>query len=226
MAREQKRVIYLGGHALTRDAMRAALGRFGMHVIPVVSLQEALDSIDADTDAVMVDDEGMTDEAILEAVTVCAQKQAGLKVGVVSASRSAVLPADAIRAGASAYLSKDMPLPELRFALERMLAGQLVVDPMVTRTLLSVFGGIAPATNDDGHANGNGNGNGHAAHLTPIERKVLLLASDGKANKQIAHSLNLSPLTVKNHIARIRARLGAADKAHAVAVALRNGLID
>jgi DNA-binding CsgD family transcriptional regulator len=50
--------------------------------------------------------------------------------------------------------------------------------------------------------------------------------ADGKVNKQIGAALGISPLTVKNHLARIRARLGAADKAQAVAIALRSGLLD
>jgi DNA-binding NarL/FixJ family response regulator len=197
--------------------MRAALRRFALDLRPAPSVREALDAVRSeDGAAVVLDDDGIPEARVLEAVGELIRAVPDLKVALLSASRSPVLPADAIRAGACAYLSKDMPLAELRYALERMLKGQLVVDPVVTRTLLGL-----PSPD----ALGNGDG-GRSLHLTAVERRVLSLVSDGKANKQIAVELGLSPLTIKNHIARIRARFGAADKAQAVALAIRAGLLE
>lgn len=217
-ARSSRRVLYLGGRTVVREAMRAALSRYGFDLVPAVSVREALDMLDAKPAVVaLVDDEGFTEAEVLEAIDALTRKAARTRVGVLSASRSPVFPADAIRSGAGAFCSKDMPLAELRYAIERMLQGHLVVDPMVTRTLLGIFREemmTPPARNGFGQL-----------YLTAIEKKVLTLAAEGKVNKQIAHALGLSPLTVKNHIARIRARLGAADKAQAVAVAIRAGLL-
>jgi two-component system NarL family response regulator len=212
-AKAPSALVYLGGRPLTRDAMRAALLPFGVDAVPATSLSEALEAVDASAaDAAIVDDAGLGQAATLEAVSGLVRRYPDLKVAVVSDGRSPTLPADAIRAGAAAYLSKDTPLEELRSALDRMRDGQLVVDAVVTRALLGI---------------GNGSSNGsREPHLSPIERKVLGLAAAGRANKQVAAELGLSPLTVKNHVARIRARLGAADKAHAVALALRAGLLD
>lgn len=199
-----------------RDALRIALSRLGTTVVPAVSLQEAIDLIGREPcGAAIVDDETLGEAPALEAVTTLLRKDGGMRIGILSASRSAVFPADAIRAGATAYFSKDMPLTELRFAIERLAQNQMVVDPTVMRSLLGVLEPDAVPANGQGRP-----------HLSPVERRVLSLASEGHANKQIAASLGLSPLTVKNHVARIRQRLGAADKAQAVAIALRGGLLD
>lgn len=199
-----------------RDALRMALARLGTSLVPAVSLQQAIDEIAGSPCGVaLVDDDTLGESAALEAVTTLVRKDPAMRVGVVSASRSAVFPADVIRSGATAYFSKDMPLTELRFAIERMTQDQMVVDPTVMRSLLGMLEPDAVPANGQGRP-----------HLSPVERRVLALASEGHANKQIAASLGLSPLTVKNHVARIRQRLGAADKAQAVAIALRGGLLD
>lgn len=211
-----KRLLYLGGRTLIRDAMRVAFARLGTTLVAAVSLQQAVDEAGREAFGVaLVDDDTLGEGPAVEAVGTLLRKDPSMRVGVLSASRSPVFPADAIRAGATAYLSKDMPLTEMRFAIERMVQDQMVVDPTVMRSLLGVLG--------DGAVTANGQGR---PHLSPVERRVLSLAAEGHANKQIANALGLSPLTVKNHVARIRQRLGAADKAQAVAIALRSGLLD
>ena len=212
--------LYVGGHTLSREAMRAALAHGGIRLSIAVSIPEALERVGTDGpfDVALVDDDGLGERLALEAVETLVNASA-CPVAVVSASRSPVFPADAVRAGASGYLSKETGIEELRQAIQRIAAGLVVVDPMVTRTLLGILGpnGPAPSTNGSLPA---------APHLTPVERRVLVLVAEGRVNKQIGAALGLSPLTVKNHLARIRARLGAGDKAQAVAIALRSGLLD
>jgi DNA-binding NarL/FixJ family response regulator len=212
--------LYVGGHALTRDVMRMALAPGGIRMSTAVSIPDALERIESEGpfQVALVDDDGLGERLAIEAVETL-QKQAGCRVVVLSASRSPVFPADAVRAGASGYLSKEIGAEELRHAILRIAEGHMVLDPMVTRTLLGILGpdGAEPSTNGS---------SAEGPHLTPVERRVLVLVADGKVNKQIGASLGLSPLTVKNHLARIRARLGAGDKAQAVAIALRAGLMD
>ena len=218
-------MLYLGGHAITRDAMRTALARGGIRALTAVTLadaEEALAEDDAPT-CVLIDDEGFGEQRAIEAVESLLKTGPDLRVAVLSASRSAVYPADVVRAGAIGYLTKESGLDELRAAIERMAQGQLVVDPFVTRSLFGLLG----ADNGSGGRHENGHGAAKARlHLSPVERKVMGLVAEGKANKQIGSSLGLSPLTVKNHLARIRARLGANDKAQALAIAMRAGLLD
>lgn len=221
--------LYIGGHRLFREALRAALGRFRIDLVPVASLTEALDELDRDGDVrgALVDADGFEDEHVLEIVTSLLRKRSELNCGAVSESRSPVLPAEIIRAGAMAFLSKDTPLRELRFSLSRMLDGHLVVDPVVARPLFGFLDGAVDAAHGNGNGNGHGHGHGNGElHLTPVERRVLALSAEGKLNKQIARELDLSPLTVKNHLARIRSRLDAGTTTHAVAMALRAGALD
>jgi DNA-binding NarL/FixJ family response regulator len=219
--------LYLGGHTLTREAMRAVLARAGIRVSAAVSIQDAVDRMDLEGpfQVALVDDDALGEALTLEAVETLAHKAPDCPVAVLSASRSPVFPADVLRAGAAGYLSKESGVDELRRAIARIAQGQVVVDPMVTRTLLGLLGPLAITP-----ANGSTTGsNGHepkVPHLSGIERRVLTLVAEGKVNKQIGAALGLSPLTIKNHLARIRARLGAGDKAQAVAIAMRSGLLE
>ncbi len=214
---QQKCFLLLGGHPVYGEAMRLALGRFGDQIVLAASLQDAMEGLDEhEVHGVVVDDDGLGETAALAALSALLGHDSKPKVAVLSGSPSPVFPAEAIRGGASAFLSKQMPLPELHYALVRMAQGDVVVDPAVTRSVLGLLD--APR----GH---EGNGQPQL-YLSNVERRVLRLAAEGKVNKQIATELGLSPLTVKNHVARIRERLKAADKAHAVAIALRSGLLD
>jgi DNA-binding NarL/FixJ family response regulator len=218
--------LYLGGHTLTREAMRAVLARGGIRAVTAVSIQDAVDLVGSEGpfQVALVDDDALGEARALEAVETLLAKDATCPVAVLSASRSPVFPADVVRAGASGYLSKESGVDELRRAIIHVAAGQVVVDPMVTRTLLGLLGpgGVA---GDGDHSNGRANGNG-GPHLSAVERRVMHLVAEGKVNKQIGAALGISPLTVKNHLTRIRGRLGAGDKAQAVAIALRAGLLE
>lgn len=61
--------------------------------------------------------------------------------------------------------------------------------------------------------------------LSPRERRVLLLAGNGWTNEQIAAVLGISRMTVQRHLQNIRAALGARDRTHAVALAIRQGAV-
>lgn len=117
-----------------------------------------------------------------------------------------------------------VPAVSLREAIEALESGQIgavliVVDPAATRALLEVAGP------DFGQREADPRSGLAPLHLTAIEHRVLALVAEGKANKQVASELGLSPLTVKNHLARVRARFGAADRTQVVAVAIRAGLL-
>lgn len=224
--------LYVGGHTLVREAVRAALSRGGTRVAGALSIPEALERLDTDGPfgVALVDDDGLGERLAVETVATLTRRDPDCPVAVLSASRSPMFPVEVLRAGASGYLSKETGLDELRRAVIRLAQGHAVLDPLVTRTLLGL---IAPGDLGNGATASNGNGTAPAAdpaearpHLTAVERRVLVLVTEGKVNKQIAQALGISPLTVKNHLARIRARLGAGDKAQAVAIALRAGLLD
>jgi DNA-binding NarL/FixJ family response regulator len=122
----------------------------------------------------------------------------------------------ALQAGASGFLLKDC-LPEDLFAAIRLVAaGEALLAPSVTRRLINEFArrpGTGP-TNP-----------GALAGLTDRERDVLTLVAQGMSNQEVAGRLVVSPATVKTHVSRILAKLGARDRAQLVMIAYETGLV-
>lgn len=110
----------------------------------------------------------------------------------------------ALRAGASAYMLKSMPKDELLAVIRSVHAGKRHVPPAVAARLAEHLG------EDD---------------LTSRELEVLRLIRDGYRNKQIADQLAIAETTVNFHIKNLVDKLGANDRAHAVSISIRRGLL-
>ncbi|MFI5958042.1 response regulator [Cryptosporangium sp. NPDC051539] len=121
---------------------------------------------------------------------------------------------DAIRAGASGFLLKDGAPEDMLAALRTVHAGDAVIAPSTTRRLLDT---LAPGS-DPGAAEA-------VATLTERERDVLIAMTRGRSNAEIAERLIVSTGTVKTHVGRILAKLGARDRVQAVVAAYEAGLI-
>ncbi|MEV6632907.1 response regulator transcription factor [Actinoplanes sp. NPDC051470] len=120
---------------------------------------------------------------------------------------------DGLRAGASGFLLKDARTEELVSAVRTVAAGEAVVSPRITRTLLDHYQAGPPAAER------------LVEDLTAREREVLLAIARGLSNPEIAGELFLSESTVKTHVGRVLAKLGARDRVHAVIWAHRHGLV-
>jgi DNA-binding NarL/FixJ family response regulator len=125
-----------------------------------------------------------------------------------------------LRAGASGFLLKDVPPPELVGAIRAVASGDAVVSPRVTRRLLDTYAA-------DLHPGRGGPEIGHPALrlLTDREHQVLLEVASGLSNAEIAERLVLSDATVKTHVTRILAKLELRDRVQAVVFAYRHGLV-
>ncbi|MFD2792092.1 response regulator [Promicromonospora vindobonensis] len=122
---------------------------------------------------------------------------------------------DAIRSGAAGYLLKDVAPAELRRAVRVVAAGEALLDPGVTATVLrAVAAGPAPRSGDD-----------RLAGLTEREREVLQQLGRGLTNDEIARELYLSPATARTYVSRLLAKLGARDRAALVILAYETGLV-
>jgi DNA-binding NarL/FixJ family response regulator len=127
----------------------------------------------------------------------------------------------ALRAGASGFLLKDAPPPDMLSAIRAVATGDAVVAPSVTRRLLSQFVQHLP---DPNHKT-LGDAAARVESLTPRERELLVEVARGLSNAEIADRLVLSEATVKTHIGRILAKLGLRDRVQIVVFAYETGLV-
>jgi DNA-binding NarL/FixJ family response regulator len=122
---------------------------------------------------------------------------------------------DAIRAGASGFLLKDVRPRDLAHAVRTVAAGDSLVAPAVTRRLLEQFIRRPPP----------GRKADRLSALTERETEVLGLMARGWSNTQISEHLVVSETTVKTHVTRILTKLGVRDRVQAVVVAYETGLV-
>jgi DNA-binding NarL/FixJ family response regulator len=127
----------------------------------------------------------------------------------------------ALRAGASGFVLKDVPLDELARAIRSVASGDAVVSPRITRRLLDVYAARLP------DLAGAAASPVHAAlrQLTPREREVLLEVARGLSNTEIAEKLVVSEATVKTHVGNILAKLDLRNRVQAVIFAYDVGLV-
>ena len=121
----------------------------------------------------------------------------------------------ALRAGASGFLVKDIDPPDLRAAVRIVAAGDALLSPRVTRTLIASF--AATPQRPPGAA-------AQIALLTEREREVTVLVAHGMTNADIADRLVISPATAKTHVVRAMTKVGARDRAQLVVFAYETGL--
>ncbi|CAL9319353.1 response regulator transcription factor [Streptomyces olindensis] len=126
-----------------------------------------------------------------------------------------------LRAGASGFLGKGSEPEELLNAIRIAAGGQALLSPAATTGLIARFlAQEGPADGDRDPARGE-----RLDSLTGREREVLVQVAGGHSNDEIAERLEVSPLTVKTHVNRAMAKLGARDRAQLVVIAYESGLV-
>jgi len=124
---------------------------------------------------------------------------------------------EAIRAGASGFLLKDVRPAELVEAIRVVAAGEALLAPSVTRRLLDRFARSLPATPEPAPPD--------LGELTDREVQVLRLVANGLSNAELAGTLFVSETTVKTHVSSILRKLHLRDRVQAVIVAYEVGLV-
>jgi DNA-binding NarL/FixJ family response regulator len=124
---------------------------------------------------------------------------------------------EALRAGASGFLLKDVPPDEFVRALRIIASGEALIAPSVTRRLLDRFAKLSvPADETYG---------GRLQELTEREREVLKLVAHGLSNREIAERLVLAEPTVKTHVSHLLLKLDLRDRAQLVVLAYEVGIV-
>ncbi|MCW2932547.1 MAG: DNA-binding response regulator [Actinomycetia bacterium] len=129
---------------------------------------------------------------------------------------------DALRAGASGFLLKDVTAERLFEGVRIVASGEALLSPGVTRRLISEFARLRPA---DGSASADSAVPSALSALTPRETEVLRLVAEGLSNTEIARRLVVTEETVKTHVSRLLAKLGLRDRTQAVVAAYESGLV-
>ena len=204
------RVLIADDHPVTRDGLRAALSLTGdLEVVGEAATgEEAVRQARRLAPDLVFMDVRMPGMGGMAAAAEIRRAIPRTKVIVFTVVESGEVLAQAVRAGVSGYLLKDAGPDELVRAARLAVEGQVVVDPAVTRALMDAAGAA-----------------GDAAPLSPRETEILERVALGATTEQIGRELSISPHTVKTHLERIFAKLGATDRAQAVAIAFRRGLV-
>ena len=143
---------------------------------------------------------------------------AGTRILILTTFELDEYVAQALRAGASGFLGKDVGTDELLAGIRTVAAGETLLSPQATRTLISRFLAMPERGDDFGTSES-------LAALTTREREIMALAAEGMCNDEIAERLFVSPLTVRTHIQRAMTKLHARDRAQLVVIAYRSGLV-
>ncbi|MER7624191.1 response regulator transcription factor [Streptomyces sp. NPDC126503] len=130
---------------------------------------------------------------------------------------------ESLRAGASGFLGKGAEPEELLGAIRVAHAGEALLSPAATKGLIATFLAQGAATAAD--PSGGPGRSERLGALTAREREVLVLVAGGLSNDEIAERLDVSPLTVKTHVNRTMAKIGARDRAQLVVTAYESGLV-
>ncbi|SOD96769.1 response regulator [Caenispirillum bisanense] len=213
------RIILADDHELVRAGIKPFLAGLAddMEVVECGDLPEALDlGARAPVDLVILDLSmpGMNgDEGLRSALAAFP----GTPVVMLSASTQ---PADiltAARTGAAGYLPKNMSGPAMTAALKLILLGERFFPACVLQSVGTPLG-------DGGFAGGAALRRRNPLELLSVrEREILRLMIEGGTNKEIARRLTVQEITVKVHLRNIYRKLGAANRAQAVRIALENG---
>ena len=124
---------------------------------------------------------------------------------------------DALSAGASGFLLKDVTAERLFDAVRVVAAGEALLAPTVTRRLIDEFARLRPRLTNQRPT--------LLEVLTPRETDVLRLVAEGLSNTEIAVRLVVSDETVKTHVSRVLRKLGLRDRTQAVVAAYESGLV-
>jgi DNA-binding NarL/FixJ family response regulator len=141
---------------------------------------------------------------------------AGVRVVVLTTFELDEYVFEALRAGASGFLLKDIDPADLRQAVRVVAGGDALLSPAVTRTLIQEFvarparQSVAPE---------------RLSALTDREREVMALVAEGLTNDEIGQRLFMSPATARTHVSRAMVKLGARDRAQLVVLAYQSGLV-
>jgi DNA-binding NarL/FixJ family response regulator len=208
------RVLIVDDHPVTRDGLKTAFGV--SDEIDVVgeasSGEEAIKAVEEHTPDIVFMDVRMPGMNGIEATRLIRERHPETRVILFTIDESRASLSEAIQAGVSGYLLKDANVDELISAAHNAMQGKAVIHPSLTQAFIEEVQLVERPSG--------------AAPLSPREVEILQKIAYGATTKEVADQLGISFHTVKTHLERIFEKLGANDRAQAVAIAIRQGLVE
>jgi len=220
MDQGQVKVLIVDDHDLFRTGLRALLEEEGFEVADAPGGAAGIRLARVFGPQVVVMDMNMPGMSGVEATPPMLETVPGASVLVLTIATEEAEVLDAVRAGASGYLLKDAELSDIVGGIRAAAAGHSTIAARVAGHLLH-----SVRTNDAGPPSAEFE-QPQAPELSPREREVLSLVSDGCDNAEIAGRLYVSPSTVKNHVSRLFEKLGVDNRVQVATFAIREGLSD
>jgi two-component system response regulator NreC len=214
---EQIRILLSDDHNILRDGMRLLLERQPGFVVvgEACDGRETLDLVQSHTPDVVVMDIAMPNMNGIEATRRIVEKHPGTGVVILSMHHDESYVIRSLKAGARAYLLKDAMKAELIAAIHAVAQGKSFFSPKISRILQE----------DYVQALGRKGADDSYDLLTDREREILQLVAEGKTNKEIANTLNLSLYTVDTHRTHILQKLNLHSVPEVILYAVRKGII-
>lgn len=208
------RILIVDDHPVTREGLHSALDlEDGVEVVgESASGEEAVEASTTLKPDIVFMDVRMPGMGGIEATKAIRQASPDSKVILFTVDETRASISEAIQAGVSGYLLKDASAEELVKAARLAMEGKAVIHPQLTRAFIEEvqFADKRP----------------DVPALSAREKEILQKVAFGATTKEVAHDLGISPHTVKTHLERIFEKLGANDRAQAVAIAIRSGLVE
>jgi DNA-binding NarL/FixJ family response regulator len=199
------RCLIVDDHPVVRQGIRALLEREmpGVEVLDAENPEAALvENSDRHPDVVVIDPSSAGSD--VEKLVAELRQTLDSAIVVFTGNGGPRLLADALKAGVKGYVRKDSPPEDLVRAIQAAQVGEFYVDPALSSTIVLEEGDRT---------------------LTVRQREILQMLADGMQTDAVAKRLGLSTETVRTHTKRILAKLHADTRTQAVAIAIRNGLI-
>jgi DNA-binding NarL/FixJ family response regulator len=209
------RVLIVDDHPVTRDGLRTAFNLADeIEVVgEAASGEEAIQVVSDTKPDIVFMDVRMPGMNGIQATRQIRENNPDTKIILFTIDESRASVAEAIQAGVSGYLLKDASVGELINAARQAMAGKAVIHPSLTQAFIEEVQLVDRPTTAE-------------APLSPREVEILQKIAYGSTTKEVADQLGISFHTVKTHLERIFEKLGANDRAQAVAIAIRQGLVE
>ncbi len=217
---EAIRVLIVDDHALFRRGLQMVLeGETDIDVVGEASDgHEAVERAESTTPDVVLMDVRMPKRTGIEATRAIKDTLPSTKILMLTISDEEADLYEAIKAGASGYLLKEISIEEVADAVRAVHAGQSLISPSMASKLLSEFATMVKRTDERQSY--------LAPRLTARELEVLKLVAHGASNRDVARELVISENTVKNHVRNILEKLHLHSRMEAVVYAVREKLLE